>query len=136
MPVRLRYVAIRFAVRPTAENGERFDRFALYDLDAARRRDPAWYDAFDVYTRDRAAVPHVKKAMRQLVAHQTTRIPSADLDRISAPTTLLWGARTAWFRFPSRGTRRRARVGRFVWSTTQAMPHKSNSQTRSSTGSR
>lgn len=91
MPMRLRYVAIRFAVRPTAENGERFDRFALYDLDATRRRDPLWYDAFDVYTRDRAAVPHVKKAMRQLVAHQTTRIPSADLDRISTPTTLLWG---------------------------------------------
>jgi pimeloyl-ACP methyl ester carboxylesterase len=40
MPMRLRYVAIRFGIRPSARNAERFDRFALLDLDANRRRDP------------------------------------------------------------------------------------------------
>ena len=39
MPFRLRVVAMRFAVRPTARNAERFDRYALFDLDATRRRD-------------------------------------------------------------------------------------------------
>jgi 2-hydroxymuconate-semialdehyde hydrolase len=41
MPWRLRYVALRFAIRPTEANAERFDRFALLDVDATRRRDPA-----------------------------------------------------------------------------------------------
>jgi 2-hydroxymuconate-semialdehyde hydrolase len=91
MPIRLRYVAIRFAIRPTARNAERFDRFALLDRDATRRRDPEWYDAFDAYTRARATEAHVKKTMRQLIAGQTRPIPEAELSRIGLPTTLLWG---------------------------------------------
>lgn len=91
MPLHLRYVAIRFAVHPSARNAERFDRFALLDLDATRRRDPGWFAAFDVYTRARARVPHVKKTMRHLITTATKRIPDTDLARISAPTTLLWG---------------------------------------------
>lgn len=91
MPLRLRYVAIRFAMRPTPRNAERFDRFALLDLDATRRRDPGWYDAFDAYTRARATEPHVKKTMNHLIATQTKPIPHAELARIDIPTTLLWG---------------------------------------------
>jgi pimeloyl-ACP methyl ester carboxylesterase len=91
MPLRLKYVAVRFAIRPTAGNAERFDRFALYDLDAVRRRDPDWFQAFDLYTRSRAVVPHVKGTMRQLIATGTRRIPDADLAGITVPTTLLWG---------------------------------------------
>jgi 2-hydroxymuconate-semialdehyde hydrolase len=91
MPLRLRYVAIRFAMRPSARNAERFDRFALLDLDATRRRDPGWYAAFDAYTRARAGEPDVKKAMRQLITTATKRIPDTDLARIDVPTTLLWG---------------------------------------------
>jgi 2-hydroxymuconate-semialdehyde hydrolase len=91
MPLRLRYVAIRFAIRPTPQNAERFDRFALLDLDATRRRDPGWYEAFDAYTRARARESHVKKTMRQLIATQTKRIPDAELARIDVRTTLLWG---------------------------------------------
>ena len=56
MPMRLRYVAIRFGIRPTARNAERFDRFALLDLDANRRRDPEWFAAFDAYARSHATV--------------------------------------------------------------------------------
>jgi pimeloyl-ACP methyl ester carboxylesterase len=91
MPLRLRHVAIRFAVHPSARNAEHFDRFALLDLDATRRRDPGWYAAFDAYTRACASVPHVKKTMRQLITTATKRIPDIDLARINVPTTLLWG---------------------------------------------
>ena len=91
MPPRLRYVAIRFAIRPTASNAERFHRFALLDRDATRQRDPDWYDAFAAYTQARAQVPHVKRTMRRLVSSETKPIPDADLSKIDVPTTLLWG---------------------------------------------
>jgi pimeloyl-ACP methyl ester carboxylesterase len=91
MPIHLRYVAVRFAIRPTLRNAERFDRFALLDLDATRQRDAGWYDAFVDYTRSRARIPHVKKTMRELIATQTKPIADRDLERITVPTTLLWG---------------------------------------------
>jgi pimeloyl-ACP methyl ester carboxylesterase len=91
MPLRLRYVAIRFALRPSPRNAERFDRFALLDLDATRRRDPEWFEAFDTYTRAQAAVPHVKKTMHRLIATQIKPIPDDELARIDTPTSLLWG---------------------------------------------
>jgi pimeloyl-ACP methyl ester carboxylesterase len=91
MPPRLRYVAIRLAIRPSARNAERFDRFALLDLDATRGRDPEWYDAFVSYTQSRALEPATKKTMRRLIANEARPIPEAELDRIHIPTTLLWG---------------------------------------------
>jgi pimeloyl-ACP methyl ester carboxylesterase len=91
MPMRLRYVAIRFGIRPSARNAERFDRFALLDLDANRRRDPQWFAAFDAYARSQATVRHVKRTMSRLIAGETKQIPDADLHRIAVPTTLLWG---------------------------------------------
>jgi 2-hydroxymuconate-semialdehyde hydrolase len=91
VPMRLRYVAIRAALRPSPRNTERFARFALYDYDATRGRDPGWFDAFDAYTRSRASEPHVKKTMRQLIGSQTKSIPDDELARIRVPTTLLWG---------------------------------------------
>ena len=91
MPFHLRYVAARFAIRPTARNAERFDRFALLDRDATRRRDPDWYDAFEAYTRACATEPHVKRTMGQLIATQTKPIPDTELGRIAIPTALMWG---------------------------------------------
>jgi pimeloyl-ACP methyl ester carboxylesterase len=91
MPLRLRYVAIRFALRPTAGNAERFDRFALLDFDATRARDPEWWAAFDAYTRSRASVPHVKRTMRQLIGAGTRRIPDEPLRQIAVPVNLIWG---------------------------------------------
>jgi 2-hydroxymuconate-semialdehyde hydrolase len=91
MPIRLRVLAIRFAAHPTDANNERFARFVLHDLDATRRRDPAWFDAFSAYTSDRAAVPHVKRTMRRLIADQAKPIDPTDLARIDTPTALLWG---------------------------------------------
>ena len=91
MPARLQYVAIRFAVRPTRRNFDRFKRFALLDVDATRELDPEWFDAWDACTRARATDATTKKAMRQLIREQRKPIDDDDLDRINVPTTLLWG---------------------------------------------
>lgn len=91
MPLGLRVVAIRFALRPTERNEERFERRAFHDLDRARRRDPGWFEAWSAYSRARAVVPHCKRTMRWLIASCTKEIPEADLRRIAGPTGLLWG---------------------------------------------
>jgi pimeloyl-ACP methyl ester carboxylesterase len=91
MPLGLRVVAIRFALRPSERTAERFDRYALLDLDRTRERDPRWFEAFSRYTLSRAAVPHVKQAMRRLINTGTRRVPDAKLRRIAIPTTLVWG---------------------------------------------
>ena len=90
MPLGLRVVAIRFALRPSEGNAERFDRWAFFDLDRARRRDPGWIEAFNAYTRSRAVVPHVKRTMRQLIGSATKQVPDAELRRIPVATDLLW----------------------------------------------
>ena len=91
MPLRLRYVAIRFAIRPSPRNAERFDRSrsstSTPPVDATLR----WYAAFDAYTRARAPEPHVKKTMRHLIATADQADPDSELARIDIPTTLLWG---------------------------------------------
>lgn len=89
MPARLRYLAVRFAIRPTAGNAERFQRFALHDLNAARARDPGWFEAFESYLLERAGVAHVSRTMRRLIATETKQILDADLGRLDV--NLLWG---------------------------------------------
>jgi pimeloyl-ACP methyl ester carboxylesterase len=91
MPLRLRYVAMRCAIRPTARNFDRFQRFALHDADATRDRDPGWFDAFSDYTRARATTSHVKRTMQQLLSAGTTRVPPGELARITVPVDLVWG---------------------------------------------
>jgi 2-hydroxymuconate-semialdehyde hydrolase len=91
MPLGLRIVAARFALRPNERNGARFERYALFDRERTRRRDPEWFDAFGTYTRSRAAVPHVKRTMRTLIELGTARVPDAELRRIGIPVALLWG---------------------------------------------
>ena len=91
MPLRLMYSAVRFSLRPTEANAERFDRFLLLDLDATRARDAAWYRAFDEYNRNQARIKHVKKTMNRLVSLGTKRIPDEALNRIDCPVHLVWG---------------------------------------------
>jgi 2-hydroxymuconate-semialdehyde hydrolase len=91
MPLGLRVVAIRFALRPTERNAERFDRWAFFDLDRTRRRDWEWFEAFSAYTRSRAVVPHVKRTMRELIGSCTKQVPDGELRRIPIATELLWG---------------------------------------------
>jgi 2-hydroxymuconate-semialdehyde hydrolase len=93
MPLRLRAVAMRFALRTTRRNNERFERFALLDRDRTRQRDPAWFDSFSAYSLARARVPEVKRTMNQLVRAGTRRVSDAALGGIDAPVGLLWGRR-------------------------------------------
>lgn len=89
MPFGLRVVAASFAIKPSEANAERFERWAFADFDQVRRRDPEWLDAFTAYLRSRAAVPHVKRTMRYLVATCTKQVR----ERSEVPTSLLWGAK-------------------------------------------
>ena len=91
IPLGLRVVAMRFGLRPTERNAERFDRFAFFDFDEARRRDPAWFEAFSAYTRQRAVVPQVKRTMGRLLKAGAKQAPDSDLRSIEVPTTLIWG---------------------------------------------
>jgi 2-hydroxymuconate-semialdehyde hydrolase len=91
MPLGFRVVAIRYGLRPTERNNERFERWAFFDLDRTRLRDPEWFAAFDAYALTRAVVPHVKRTMRQLIKTCTKQVPDAQLRRIEVPTALLWG---------------------------------------------
>jgi pimeloyl-ACP methyl ester carboxylesterase len=91
LPVGLQVAAIRFGLRPSERNNERFSRWAFYDVDRTRRERPEWYAAFDAYSRSRGAVPHVKRTMRQLIKTGTRQIAGSELQRITAPTALLWG---------------------------------------------
>jgi pimeloyl-ACP methyl ester carboxylesterase len=92
IPLRLMILAARFGLRPSEKNAERFDRFAFFDFDAAKRRNEDWLEAWSAYTRERAAVPHVKRTMRRLIKSCTKRIPDDELRRIEVPTTLIWGS--------------------------------------------
>jgi pimeloyl-ACP methyl ester carboxylesterase len=91
MPVGLRIVAMRFALRPNERSGKRFERFALLDRERTRQRDPAWFDAFSAYALSRARTPHVKRTMSRLIKVGTQRAPDAELQRIRIPAALLWG---------------------------------------------
>ena len=92
VPVRLMILAIRFDLRPSEKNAERFDRFALFDFDEARRRDNGWLYAWSTYTRARARLPHVKRTMRRLIKTCTKQMPDVELRRIQVPTALIWGS--------------------------------------------
>ncbi len=91
MPVGLRWVALRFTLRPSERNAERFDRWAFSNLDRARERDPEWFRAFAADTSSRATVPHTKRTMGQLLKAGRRRVPDDELRRIGVPTSLAWG---------------------------------------------
>jgi pimeloyl-ACP methyl ester carboxylesterase len=89
MPLGLRATAIRFALRPSERNAERFDRWAFFDYDRVREQDADWFAAFGADTMARARVPHVKRTMRRLIEIGTRAVPG--LERVEVPTTLVWG---------------------------------------------
>lgn len=91
MPRGLMLRAIQFALRPSEANLRHFDRWALLEPEQTRQQDPEWFEAFSAYRRSRAAVPHVKRTMRQLIGSGTMQVPEAELRRIDVSTTLLWG---------------------------------------------
>jgi pimeloyl-ACP methyl ester carboxylesterase len=92
IPVGLAIRAIMFDLRPSEKNAERFDQFAFFDFDAAKRRDGGWLEAWSLYARERATVPHVKRTMRRLIKRGKKQVPEAELRRITVPTSLIWGS--------------------------------------------
>jgi 2-hydroxymuconate-semialdehyde hydrolase len=93
LPLGLLVTAIRFDLHPSERNNARFADWAFLDSGRTRRQDPMWYDAFMAYGLSRAAVPHVKRTMRQLIKAGAKQVSDADLQGIDVPTTLLWGSR-------------------------------------------
>ena len=91
MPLGLLVTAIRFDLRPSERNGERFERWAFLDLERTRRRDADWFKAFRAYALSRAIVPHVKRTMRRLIKIGTRQVSDTELRRIQVETALLWG---------------------------------------------
>ena len=92
IPVGLAVRAIMFDLRPSEKNAERFDYFAFFDFDAARRQDGEWLEAWSRYARERATQPHVKRTMRRLIKRCKKQVPEAELRRITIPTTLICGS--------------------------------------------
>jgi 2-hydroxymuconate-semialdehyde hydrolase len=91
LPLGLIVTALRFDLRPTLRNQERFEQWAFHDVHRTKLQDPDWFRAFDDYCVSRASVPHVKRTMRRLIRTQTKQIPESELRRIGVPTSILWG---------------------------------------------
>lgn len=90
IPVGLAIRAIMFDLRPSEKNAERFDHFAFFDFDAAKRRNGEWLEAWSLYARERATVPHVKRTMRRLIKRGKKQVPEAELRRITIPASLIY----------------------------------------------
>jgi 2-hydroxymuconate-semialdehyde hydrolase len=88
LPIKLLIAAIRFELRPTARNNERFECFALLDRDHTRLRDPEWLDAFSSYGLSCALRPHTKRTMKQLIRLGTKQISDEELQQIAPTVTL------------------------------------------------
>jgi pimeloyl-ACP methyl ester carboxylesterase len=79
-------------LRPTERRLERsFRRYCFVDLDRMRTELGERYEWLTTYALDRFRTPSVKAAMRSFMRQFASAIPSADLDRIAVPTTLIWG---------------------------------------------
>ncbi len=91
LPLGLMAAAIRFDLRPSQRNQERFERWVFPDVERTKQQDPAWFGAFDAYCVACGRVRHVKRTMRQLIRAGTKRVPDAELRRIDPPPALLWG---------------------------------------------
>jgi pimeloyl-ACP methyl ester carboxylesterase len=91
-PPRMALTFIGVMLRPTERGLERgFRRYCFADLDRVRAEMGERYEWMAAYALDRFGTPSVKAAMRRLMTQLASAIPSRELDRISVPTTLIWG---------------------------------------------
>lgn len=89
---RFAFGLVRFLVRPTDRTYHGFLGQCLVDRDGVIRQLGEDWEPFLAYNLERARDPEVKAAMRALMkAVGVPRIPSEDLERITVPTTLIWG---------------------------------------------
>jgi pimeloyl-ACP methyl ester carboxylesterase len=83
---------IRHTARPSQRTTLRRFRHLVVDVDRLRQRLGERWEPFLAYMVDRARTPSVRQANRCLMKEiGLQRIPAADIDRISVPTTLIWG---------------------------------------------
>lgn len=87
------FALFRFVARPTGGSYERFMNQCLHDRDGFRGQigDRQW-DLLQAYSLELARTPRVRAAMRAFMSGLgVPRIPTQDLERIDAPTALIWG---------------------------------------------
>ena len=83
---------IPYIARPTERTHDRLWGRCAADLDGLREQMGERWEPFKAYNLDRARTPSVKAALRTLMGQLgVPAIPSADLERITVPTTLIWG---------------------------------------------
>lgn len=82
---------IGFQARPTEQSYERFMRQCSLDLDGLREGMGERWEPFVFYNLESARGPNSKAVGRLLRQVGLPRIPPADLARITAPTSLIWG---------------------------------------------
>jgi pimeloyl-ACP methyl ester carboxylesterase len=83
---------IRHVARPTERTHDRLWQRCTVDLDGVREQMGENWESFAAYNLDRARTPNAKSALRTLMGQLgVPPIPPADLERISVPTTLIWG---------------------------------------------
>jgi len=93
MPFGLMVASLRFGLRPSEANFERFLPWPFLEVEQTHARDPEWFDAFSAYMVSQGSVPHVKRTMRQVMGAGKRRVGDDELMRIDVPTALLWGER-------------------------------------------
>jgi pimeloyl-ACP methyl ester carboxylesterase len=81
-----------FNTAPNVQSHQSLWQQCARDYPALRRRFGKLWQPFEAYNIDRARSPAQQTALQELMgAFGVTAIPSAELSRISVPTTLLWG---------------------------------------------
>jgi pimeloyl-ACP methyl ester carboxylesterase len=82
---------VAFQARPTTRTYHRFMRQCSFDLDGLREQMGERWEPFVDYNLELARGPGAKVVGRMLRELGVPRIPPAELARIAAPTTLIWG---------------------------------------------
>jgi pimeloyl-ACP methyl ester carboxylesterase len=81
-----------FLAQPTTATHRSLWRHCAFDLDRLRRRMGERWEPFETYNLERARTRSVQTAVAALMEQLgVPAIPPADLARIAAPTTLIWG---------------------------------------------
>jgi pimeloyl-ACP methyl ester carboxylesterase len=81
-----------FLAEPTPETHDELWRHCALDLDRVRTGFGDLWEPFRDYNVNRARTPSVRAAIDALMRDfGFAEIPAAELDRIAAPTTLIWG---------------------------------------------
>lgn len=81
-----------FMARPNERTQDRLFRRCMADLDGLRAEMDGRMELLEAYALERAREPELKTALRRLMPGLgVPAIPAADLESISAPTTLIWG---------------------------------------------